>query len=625
MAKPSVKVILDKNNLKNFSLIPAFLMQSSLLYYQVWLRLQCQILGQVDAARLYLVQGDSQVQADFQLQEAAHWQPSPLFPGLSDTLLSGAQAAAHKGRLHLQPLAAGKLLLVNPLKIDEQLWGLVVLVLRDPGKQALPSVIKALHNGQQWLQFMLMLQTRASEPEAHKDLALPEGEGDKALLLISCLLKEASLGETAIALVNFLATRLGAVRVSLGLLHGRKLQLEAVSFSANFDPRTQAMEQLRQAMYEALDRGRDLSCDTQLGTGAGISPAHQQLLQQHQLRQLETRLVSSQHSTQAYGVLLCEFDAQRPCSEETRANLSLWVHFAGQILGLKREAQWSWYQALGRGLNRRLQRWFGPQHYLAKALALALMVFCGALFVPAEYQVKADVQLQSAYKYLLVAPQDGYLAEINNRPGDRVKTGQVLAKLKAEDLQLERRKLLSQVDQYRQSYDMALAKGERVDAALADAQMEQARAQLQLIEQQLQRVQLRAPVDGIVVSEDISQTLGAPVKQGDLLFEIAAEQGYKLLLYVDERDLAAVVPGQTAQVKLTSLPGTGFAVQLGEVSPLSQLREGRNYFRVEATLAQSDSSFRPGMTGSARIATGKRALGWIWFHDYWDWLRLHLW
>ncbi len=231
----------------------------------------------------------------------------------------------------------------------------------------------------------------------------------------------------------------------------------------------------------------------------------------------------------------------------------------------------------------------------------------------------------------MVSPQDGYLGRVVARPGDSVKSSALLASLNDEDLLLERRKLASQVQRYRQAYDSALANSDRVEAAIANAQMDQASIQLRLVEQQLQRTQLVAPIDGIIVSDDISQNQGAPVKQGDVLFELAAANDFVVHMFVDERDIAALELGQQGQVKFTSLPNSIFAVRVKNLTPISEVREGRNYFRVEVELLADEATarvanlLRPGMTGTGKVHVGKRALGWIWFHDVWHWLRLSLW
>jgi len=283
------------------------------------------------------------------------------------------------------------------------------------------------------------------------------------------------------------------------------------------------------------------------------------------------------------------------------------------------------WQGLKRRSAQRLERWVGEDSWRSKIIVTLLLLFCVALFVPFNYRVSADATLQTTEKYLVVSPQDGYLGEISARPGDSVKKGAALAQLNDEDLRLERQKLASQVQQYRQTYDTALANSDRVEAAIASAQMDQASIQLSLINQQLERTKLIAPMEGVIVSDDISQTRGAPVKQGDVLFEIAAAQGFLVQLFVDERDIASVASGQEGQVKFSSLPGDVFAVRVKSITPISEVREGRNYFRVDAELIREIEVLRPGMTGTGKVIAGRRALGWIWFHDLWNWLRLKLW
>ena len=110
-----------------------------------------------------------------------------------------------------------------------------------------------------------------------------------------------------------------------------------------------------------------------------------------------------------------------------------------------------------------------------------------------------------------------------------------------------------------------------------------------------------------------------------MLFEIAAVQGYLVQLMVDERDIAALRLDQTGHVKLASLPHDVFEFRVKTITPISEILNGRNYFRVDASLLGETHVLRPGMTGTGKITAGKRSLGWIWFHDLWHWLSLKLW
>jgi multidrug resistance efflux pump len=136
-----------------------------------------------------------------------------------------------------------------------------------------------------------------------------------------------------------------------------------------------------------------------------------------------------------------------------------------------------------------------------------------------------------------------------------VRQGQVLAVLEDKDLKLERLRWESELEVSVRKEREAMAKADRVALRLASAQANQARAQLDLTLEKLSRVQVIAPFDGVVVQGDLSQQLGSPVEQGKVLFELAPLDAWRVILKVDERDIAHVRAGQTGELALTSLPG----------------------------------------------------------------------
>ncbi len=602
---------------------------------RVWLGTQCQLLGNVSAAMLAHANGETQ-------QILARW---PTADAVSEPLQTVLLQALHKQRLHLEQVDEHHYRLGQPLVIDDIFWGVLAIDITVADKKALTGVLKELKLGQFWLQFLVHQQHELSSTNlsfSSTGNRLDSAYQAVLLQLGATLLKENSLQELSISLVNTLASQLGATRVSLGLLHGTKLQLEAVSFSAHFDSRTQSMQAVTEAMQEAVEQGLTISypngvvgnetghAETAGDAMAGvITRAHQQLQQSQQLQMVSS--IPVRNDDRLLGALTIELDKQAGLSHEQQLFIQTALYFAGAIIALRLDANASIKQLLVRGVGRRLRRWFGADAWRGRLiLALSLVLLLG-LFIPVSWRISADASLQMTEKYLVVAPQDGYLGNVFVRPGDSVDKAAPLAALNDDDLLLERRKLASQVQRYRQAYDSALANADRVEAAIADAQMEQASIQLRLVEQQLQRTQLLAPIDGIIVSDDISQRQGAPIKQGDVLFELAGAQDFIVQLFVDERDIAALLPGQEGQVKFTSLPNSLFAVQVKSITPLSEVRDGRNYFRVELLLLTDTATgditelLRPGMTGSGKVTVGKRALGWIWFHDLWHWLRLSLW
>jgi len=157
------------------------------------------------------------------------------------------------------------------------------------------------------------------------------------------------------------------------------------------------------------------------------------------------------------------------------------------------------------------------------------------------------------------------------------------------------------------------------------AQIQQAQAQMALLAEQMGRARIKAPFAGVIVSGDLSQSLGGAVKRGEVLFEIAPLSRYRVVLEVDEAEIVHLKIGQKGEMLLTALPGEVIPLTVLQITPVTNSRDGRTYFRVEALLDRGRDELRPGMEGIAKIGTGPRLLIWIWTHRLLDWLRLAIW
>ena len=157
------------------------------------------------------------------------------------------------------------------------------------------------------------------------------------------------------------------------------------------------------------------------------------------------------------------------------------------------------------------------------------------------------------------------------------------------------------------------------------AQSRQLDAQIALLDDKLSRTTLVAPFDGIVVSGDLSQLLGAPVETGKVLFQVAPLDDYRVVLQADERDIADLHAGQPGELSLAGLPFQHLTFHVTQITPVATVQEGRNFFRVEGRLDTAPAQARPGMEGVAKVDAGSRKLIWIWTHSLVDWARNWAW
>jgi multidrug resistance efflux pump len=209
------------------------------------------------------------------------------------------------------------------------------------------------------------------------------------------------------------------------------------------------------------------------------------------------------------------------------------------------------------------------------------------------------------------------------RAGDLVKRDDVLAVLEDRELKLERLKWAGQEEELNKQLREAMAERNMSQIQIVSAQLDQARAQRARADDQLARTRITAPFDGVVVSGDLTQSLGAPVERGTVLFEIAPMTVYRL--QVDERDMSSVSVGQTGNLLLSAFPEDPIPFVVEKITPVSTAKEGRNFFRVEAKLQRDEGRLRPAMQGVGKIEIDRRSYVWIWTHNIWTSLRLMLW
>jgi multidrug resistance efflux pump len=294
-------------------------------------------------------------------------------------------------------------------------------------------------------------------------------------------------------------------------------------------------------MNEAVDQDKRVVLPAADNDDHVLVHAHEQLRAQFGTAAICT--IPFSHNGELLGALTFERSSKQPFDTQTLALCETVASVVGPILQLKRDAHLPGLEKLRNAWRTQLTQLTGHGHLSLQAGILAVVGLLLLLaFARGDYRIDAEAKLEGTVQRVVVAPFDGYIAEAPARAGDIVTQGQLLARLDDRDLKLEHAKWSGERAQLLKSQREALAKHERAEYSILDAQHEQAEAELALADEKLARTQLKAPLDGIVVSGDLSQSLGAPIERGQVLFEVAPLDAYRIMLEIDERDIAHVQP-----------------------------------------------------------------------------------
>jgi multidrug resistance efflux pump len=574
---------------------------------QAWLDLQCSMVAGVTRAAVL-----------FGSRPAAIWPEDSTVPA---SVMAAAQRAILERREVIDSMAMAVGAAVDqasdvvacPIMVDDRMFAVVSFEMTARPQAKQHAALQVLTWGIAWLE--LLAKDWANSTAGRLGIVVET---------VGKAVAQDAFQASAIAVVNELARQLACERVAIGFRDGQEMQVTAMSNTASLEERANFVRAVAAAMNEAVDQDQRVVLPAPDNDHTVLVHAHDQLRAQFGANAICTTPFS--HNGEVLGALTFERSRKRPFDTPTLALCETVAAVVGPILQIKRDAHQPGLVKLRNAWRRQLTKLTGRGHLSLKTGVVAvagLLLFLA--FVRGDYRIDAEAKLEGTVQRVVVAPFDGYIAEAPARAGDIVERDQLLARLEDRDLKLEHAKWSGERAQLLRSQREALAKHERAEISILHARREQAEAELALAEEKLARTQLKAPLAGIVVSGDLSQSLGAPIERGEVLFEVAPLDGYRIMLQIDERDIAHVQPGQRGELALSGLPHQRHAFSVERILPVSTAQDGGNFFRVEAKLSDPADSLRPGMAGVGKIDAGERRLIWIWTHGLLDGLRLALW
>ncbi len=587
-------------------------------FCQSWLALQCSMLKQIRCAMLLLGAPDR-----------GPFTPVAVWPDAKQnvTHLTAAAEQALKERRGLlvkndpshspQNAFPDSHQVAYPIEVSGNLHGVVVLEVDVRPSHNLQAIMRQLHWGAAWLEVMIRRTEALKSEEVNQRL-------QKVLDLLASAVEREGLYASAMAFVTRLAMALECDRVSLGFIGRNHVRVSVMSHSAEFGKETNLVRGIESAMDEAVDQHAVVVYPLPPDTVPLVTRAHEEVVRQHGAGAILT--LPLENKGEFVGGLTLERPADRPFDRGTVEACDTVAALVGPILDTKRaEERWLIRKAID-SFATQLKRVLGPGYLVRKLILILLLgLVTFFYFFEVDYRVTAPTSIEGAVQRVAAAPFEGYIKEAPIRPGDMVKEGEVLCLLDDRDLKLERLKWSTQRRQLLGEYREAMANHERAQIRITKAKIDQAEAQISLLDEQLARTRILARFDGIVVSGDLSQSLGAPVEQGQVLFEVAPLDEYRVIAEVDERDITEIAVGQRSELLFPSMTDEVFPFIVEKITPVSTAKEGRNYFQVEGRMEQFSQRLRPGMEGIGKITIDRRKLIWVWTHKATDWLRLQVW
>jgi len=447
------------------------------------------------------------------------------------------------------------------------------------------------------------------------ELAQRETETRSAATLSELLSRLTSSGDLDLAchtLVGELQRFLECRQVVLGLSRdGKSCRVVAMSGTGQVDRQSDRIRTIEAVFDEAVARGELSAWPPNDATNRHAVMAHKKLAETVTAAGVVSSPIRDDRGTLlgAWVFLGEEGLAHR---EKPLRFIKAAEPLVGSCLALLTRAERTAFQKWIRKIVKASGRWSGRAVLSAIGLLVALM------FVPLPYKVKCDCELQPVVRRYVAAPFDATLEKSFVEPGDLVRQDQPLAQIDGREVRWELAGLAAEANRAAKERDGHLATHDFGAAELARHEMERLDIKAKLLEHRGKHLELRSPIDGIVISGDLKKAEGVPLTVGQTLFEVAPLDSMIVEIAIPEEDIRHVHSEQSLEVVLDALPRQRFESSLARIHPRSEVRENEHVFIGEFDLDNPDERLRPGMRGTAEITTSRHALGWNLFHKPWE-------
>ena len=258
--------------------------------------------------------------------------------------------------------------------------------------------------------------------------------------------------------------------------------------------------------------------------------------------------------------------------------------------------------------------------------------------------VTATGSIDPIDKVIITPEVTGEIVDLPVKEGDRVKKGQLLARikpniyiaqrnrakaslqsaeanLKVRKANLDRAK--SEFERISKLYKKGLASQQDFDAGKANylsnegqylsqvAMVKQAQESLAEQEEDLAKTTLTAPLDGVVSQLNVElgeRVLGSGFSQGTNMMTVSNLENMEAVVDVDENDIINLAKGDTAIIKIDAFGDEefkGLVYQIGNSAKASGLGSQDQVvnFEVKINLLGKNSKIKPGMSCDADIQT----------------------
>jgi multidrug efflux pump subunit AcrA (membrane-fusion protein) len=155
-----------------------------------------------------------------------------------------------------------------------------------------------------------------------------------------------------------------------------------------------------------------------------------------------------------------------------------------------------------------------------------------------------------------------------------------------------------------------------LEAGTRPEEIEAERARLARLQEEIRylessqgRLRIECPVAGTIVTPRLKERVRNYLREGDLIAVVEDSSVMEAEIALAEEDAARVKPGQRIELKARAFPFDSLMAQVDRIAPAAGRGEVQSTLTLYCRVVDPGVELRAGMTGHARVFTGKRSVG----------------
>jgi multidrug efflux pump subunit AcrA (membrane-fusion protein) len=562
------------------------------------------------------------------------------------------------------------LLVLSPMKSENHVEGILEVFQR-------PDVQPASQRG--YLQFVVQMcelagdWLRSQKLRQYSDRQSLWVKADRFSRLIH---ENLSPKDTAYHIANEGRQLIGCDRLSVAVLKGRKCKVEAVSGQDVLDPRSDIVSTLGKlaTMVVAADEPlwysgstEDLPKQIERALDDYLEVAHSKSVAVLPLRRLRVSpmrdntdrdqqdpMENAGPKGEVIGALIVEQIESNIPRATIAPRVDLVYEHSSRAMANALSHEHLFLMPVWRTLGN--ATWILRARTLPKTLfvtAVILAALAVLIFVPKNFNIEGDGELVPVDRQDVFCDVPGVVEKVLVKHGQEVEKGQELLKLRNTDLEVQLQDVFGKMQTTnealiatRRARQQARERGDTVEMNRMAGQILQYQQQLdsytnqyQLLSERRERLTVRSPMKGEITTWQTKELLlNRPVTEGQVLLTVADPASkWKLEVFMRENRMGHIMrawresqkagePLDVTYILATDSDHYRHGV-VREIHQVAHMREQEHVVRIDVDLKDpvEDKFRRTGAQVRADIHAGRRPIGYVWFHEAWEWFLRDVW